>query len=228
VAALTPIAFRRTLRKWHVRHIRRFPWRDRYGDPYGVIVAELMLRKTTAAQAASVYLDFIAAYPTWEVLASADMEDLRRILRPLGIADRARLLQRLAVHVVNDFEGRLPTDAGVLTSLPGVGRYTANAVLAFAYGKGVALVDRNVIRVLGRVFGWSSQKQRPHLDDEIWARAQSLVPRSGGRAYHFALLDFAALVCQARKPRCWECPLAQQCRYQLAAADRKASTSTRR
>lgn len=221
LADLTPVVFRHALQKWHKHHVRQFPWRERPRDSYRIIVAELMLRKTTAAQAAGVYPDFITAYPTWGALAAADIEALRRILRPLGIADRARLLHQLAAHVVVDFHGRLPADAEVLTGLPGVGRYTANAVLAFAHGRGVALVDRNVIRVLHRVFGWSSDKRRPHLDSDLWVLAQSLVPRSGSRDYHFALLDFAALVCRARKPRCWECPLAQNCQYQLSAPETK-------
>jgi A/G-specific adenine glycosylase len=219
VTALTPVAFRNALQTWHKQNARHFAWRDRQGDPYGILVAELMLRKTTAGQVAGVYASFIAAYPTWDALASADLKALRHRLRPLGIADRARLLHEVATRVVNDFEGRLPADVATLTRLPGVGRYTANAVLTFAYGESVALVDRNVIRVLARVFGWSSQRQRPHLDGELWARAQSLVPRFGSRGYHFALLDFAALMCKANIPRCGECPLAGRCGYQLAATE---------
>lgn len=218
--AASGVTFRRALQKWHLQNARQFPWRQR-DDPYGIVVAELLLRKTTATQAANVYAAFVTAYPTWDALACAEVDDLKDLLRSLGILDRARLLRQLAIQVVNELGGRLPADAQLLLRLPGVGPYTANAVLAFAYGKDVALVDSNVIRVLGRVFGWRSQKQRPHQDHYLWARAQSLIPRSGSRAYHFALLDFAALVCKARAPQCPECPLAQDCQYQLSTAELK-------
>jgi A/G-specific adenine glycosylase len=178
-----------------------------------------MLRKTTATQVAQIYSTFIAAHPTWESLALAQVQDLEGLLRPLGIADRARLLRLLAIEVVSGFAGQLPVDTRTLLRLPGVGRYTASAVQTFAYDQNVALVDSNVIRVLGRVFGWWSKKQRPHLDWELWTRAQSLVPRSGSRQYHYALLDFGALVCKARKPLCWECPLARKCQYMRSAAE---------
>jgi A/G-specific adenine glycosylase len=225
ISVMKASRFRRALRTWHRGHMREYPWRQRNPAAYRVLIAEILLRKTTATQAAGVYSAFLEAYPSVEALAAADPEALRKLLRPLGIADRGRLLKQLGLTLVSDYRGRIPGNVNALLKLPGVGRYTANAVLAFSHGRRVALVDANVIRVLGRIFGWLSPKKRPHLDDRLWQFAQSLLPRTGAREYHLALLDFAALTCRARAPLCTACPMAQWCQYALRLTPESAPPS---
>ena len=211
---LDPIRFRTALMRWHKSHARQFPWRAEGRSAYHVLIAEALLRKTTALQAAAVYPVVVDEYSSVAELADADVSELRRLLRPLGISDRARLLRGMAATLVRDFGGQVPDDLGTLMRLPGVGRYTASAVLTFAYGHRVGLVDVNVIRVLGRVFEWRSSAKRPHLDRDLWSRAACLLPAARRTAeYHYALLDFAALVCTAKNPKCGACPLSTRCPY---------------
>lgn len=204
--------FRRRLLRWFRTGRRSFSWRRRRGA-YETLVAEMLLRKTDAAKVAAVYDGFLAAYPTPRRLALADEEQLREELRDLGIADRARLLRLTAEQICARHGGRVPGTLPDLMRLPGVGRYSANAVLCFARGQRAPLVDTNVIRVLERVFSISSPKPRPHEDLALWERAAELVPEEGAASYNRALLDFAAKVCTARSPRCEQCPLHTICDY---------------
>jgi len=205
--------FRTRLRAWHRDNVRDFPWRRRFGDPYAVLIAELLLRKTTARQVAGVYTDFLSEYPSPGSLAEASIDGLSERLRPLGLAHRADLLHRLGASLVSRHGGRVPNTAGELMKLPGVGRYTANAVLCFAYGQRVPIVDSNVIRVLKRVFGVVSNRSRAHLDAQMWQAASALLPRLASEDYQLALLDFAAIVCRHRRPQCATCPIRPGCAF---------------
>lgn len=173
----------------------------------------MMLRKTGVRNANQVYDGFISRYPTLESLGAADEAEVRGMISALGIADRARLMVLTAQRLTADFSGRIPDSVDKLMSLPGVGRYTANAVLCFAYRKPTALVDTNVIRVLNRVFSIKSGHARPRMDPAIWRSAQRLVSETRPVAYNRALLDFAGTVCTARAPLCDECPLTEVCDF---------------
>jgi A/G-specific adenine glycosylase len=135
------------------------------------------------------------------------------MLRTLGIFDRARLMRETARQVVSEYSGRIPGDERILAHFPGVGRYTANAVLCFAFGRSVGLLDANVIRVLDRVFSIRSGRSRPRDDPALWAIAQGLVPEGKAVAYNRALLDLAAQLCKPGRPLCDQCPLAICCDY---------------
>jgi A/G-specific adenine glycosylase len=170
-----------------------------------------MLRKTTTRNVVTVYPAFIARYPAAEDLYHAREDELRDIIRPLGIADRARLLRSTAAALVERHSGQVPRRSRELLALPGVGKYTAAAVRCFAYGEREGLVDTNVVRVLGRVFSVSSARERPHTDPKLWEVANALVSRTKPRAYNQALLDLGGTVCTLGQPKCAECPLAFMC-----------------
>lgn len=206
-------AFRDRLLAWYPRGRRRFSWRERQRNAYQTLVAEMMLRKTDAAKVERVYGAFLERYPTPRELAEADEAELRVAIQPLGIADRARLLRLTAQTLLREHKGKVPASAEALRRLPGVGRYTSNAVLCFAYRGDVPLLDTNVIRVIERVFGVRSSKPRAREDPELWEFAARLVPPGKAVTYNRAVLDFAAAVCTASAPKCSTCPLLPTCDY---------------
>lgn len=197
--------------KWWEDHKYDFPWRSER-DPYRILVAELMLRKTSAKQVARVYPVFAERYPTPQALHEADHRELIQLLRPLGIEySRARLMKRLAEVLAERYGGRIPTERCELLKLPGVGDYTANAVMCFSFGEDLPAVDANFIRLVSRVFGVRSTKSRARCDPELWEFAGRLVPRGRGREFNYAVLDFARDVCTAGSPKCAVCPLTEMC-----------------
>ena len=144
-------------------------------------------------------------------MASANVKELRKLLTPLGLQKRAQWLIELATRMVKEYGGHVPDRQDELTKLPGVGSYTANAILCFGFRRDVSIVDVNVARVLRRVFGLQGRRP-PSRDEALLKLASDLVPRGSGPEYNEALLDFAALVC-GPEPRCGECPLSRLCNF---------------
>jgi len=206
-------AFQERLLHWYKTGRRQFSWRNGRRSAYEILIAEMMLRKTDAGKVAVVYEGFIQRYPSPAELAAADEAELRREIRLLGIADRARLLRLMAQHLLDQHRSRVPGDRDVLLRLPGVGRYIANAVLCFGYQRDAALLDTNVIRIIERVFSIQSAKPRAREDRMLWDLAATLVPKGKAVSYNRALLDFAAAVCTASSPKCQGCPLRLMCDY---------------
>jgi A/G-specific adenine glycosylase len=202
--------FRRSLLAWYARHRRDLPWRQT-GDPYHVLVSEIMLQQTQVDRVIPKYHEFLARYPTMESLARARAVEVRRVWYPLGYNVRPVHLQAIARETVARYGGRLPDDARALRSMRGIGPYTAGAILSFAYGRSAALVDTNVRRVLGRVFLGPRRLGRLRGDRPIWALAEALVPRGRAYDYNQALMDFGATWCTARAPRCPRCPMRRFC-----------------
>jgi A/G-specific adenine glycosylase len=214
--------FRRRLLAWHPTRSRVFPWRDTR-DPFAVLVAEVMLQRTQAPQAARIFREFTCGFPTpSSVLAASGA--VETLLAGLGLRHRARRMLELCRALVDRHSGGVPDDPVALLALPGVGAYTTGAVLSFGYGQDAAIVDRNVVRVLTRVFGLTPNSTRPHTDRKLWLLAASLVPAGRSRAYNLALLDFAATVCRV-KPRHDQCPLTDICRYFARLDDVPPSTA---
>jgi A/G-specific adenine glycosylase len=202
--------FRRRLLAWYARHRRDLPWR-RTEDPYHILVSEIMLQQTQVDRVIPKYHEFLARYPTLESLARARPADVRRAWYPLGYNIRPVHLRGIARETVARYGGRLPSDGAALRSMRGIGRYTAGAILSFAYRQSAALVDTNVRRVLGRVFMGPRRVRRLRGDREIWRLAAALVPRRESYDYNQALMDFGAIWCTARAPRCPECPMRRFC-----------------
>jgi A/G-specific adenine glycosylase len=195
---------------WALAHGRDFVWR-RNSEPFDVLLAELLLHRTRADVVEAIFVQLRATYPTPQALARADEESVVELLRPLGYAHRARRLPSLGVALVERHDGRVPDQRDELLALPGVGPYIANAVLALAFGKPAALLDPNVIRIIGRVFGVRSDRARPRDDPMLWAFLEQLVPISKPAEFGLALVDLGALICVPRRPACAECPLSARC-----------------
>lgn len=214
--------FASTLLAWHVTNARDFPWRWTR-DPYHILVAELLLQRTRARQAVPVYEEFIKRYPTPH--SQPTLSALRSLLRSLGLPDRAERIYVILRRLQQEHNGRVPDDPVGLQSLLGKGyRYVRDAVLAYAFDKPVAPVDRTTARVVSRVFlGCNPAPGRPHTNPTIVSLSQGLVPPENPRGYNLALLDFAALVCTP-KPKCTVCPVRQQCRYVMISRERAVTS----
>jgi A/G-specific adenine glycosylase len=219
MAAVSPTAlpdsrarsrFRRRLLLWYGRHRRDLPWR-RTEDPYHILVSEVMLQQTQVERVVPKYREFLDRYPTLEALADSAPEDVRRLWYPLGYNVRPLNLRGIAREAVATYDGRLPDDESMLRRLRGIGRYTAGALLCFAYRRPVPIVDTNVRRVLGRVFLGPRRFARLRGQKTMWELAGALVPRRRSYDYNQALMDFGATWCTARAPRCRPCPMKRFC-----------------
>lgn len=196
---------------------REFPWRATGIEPFHVLIAELLLVQTKAADVAQVWPVLIKSYPSPFSIAEAPLRSLVRILRPLGLQrQRARALKALSHALVLRYGSRVPQGIEELLSLPHVGLYVASAVRAFAFGQRTAIVDANVLRVLGRVVGKDFGKDT-RRSAGAWELAWSILPRrSNAQQHHFGLLDFAAQVC-GKKPQCNACGLLNMCAHGRSA-----------
>jgi A/G-specific adenine glycosylase len=210
--------FRRRLLAWYRAYGRDLPWR-RTRDPYHILVSEVMLQQTQVDRVRPKYEEWLRRYPTLAALAAADEEEVVRAWYPLGYNIRPRRLHAIAREAVARYGGRLPDDEAALRSFKGIGDYTAGAVLSFAFARRAAIVDTNVARVLFRVFVGRGDPKAHAMRRALWRLSRALLPRRDVFDYNQALMDFGALVCAARKPRCLVCPLRVMCRsYTRVAA----------
>jgi A/G-specific adenine glycosylase len=210
--------FQQRLLGWYAAHRRDLPWR-RTDDPYHILVSEIMLQQTQVDRVVPKYHEFLKRYPTVESLARARPADVKRAWYPLGYNIRPSRLQGIARETLARYGGRLPDDSDSLRSMPGIGRYTAGAILAFAYRRDAALVDTNVRRVLGRVFLGPRRLSRLHGEKAMWDLARALLPARRAYDYNQALMDFGATWCTARLPRCRGCAMKGLCAsYPLAGS----------
>jgi A/G-specific adenine glycosylase len=204
-----PEAMRRRLLEWYRSHRRDLPWR-RSTDAYRVWVSEVMLQQTTVRAVIPYYERFLAQYPTVAALAAAPEEDVLAAWSGLGYYHRARNLLRGARHVTAQHGGRFPASLEAALAVPGVGLYTASAILSIAHGVALPVVDGNVRRVLSRLFalrGPQWQKDAPY-----YIRADELLDRDAPGDWNQAVMELGATVCVPRRPACPVCPLRSSCR----------------
>jgi len=199
-------AVRHGLRLWPGAALRDLPWR-RTRDPWAIVVSETMLQQTQVNRVIDRYYSFLQRFPTTAACAAAPAGDVIDEWVGLGYNRRAVQLHRLAVAVEERFDGEVPADLTLLLSLPGVGAYTARAVLAFAFERDVAVLDTNVGRVLARLRGGRLGPASAQV------QADALVPAGEGWWWNQVMLDFGATVCVASSPRCGECPLREACSW---------------
>ena len=198
------------LRFWNKNGRKSLPWRLTR-DPWKILLAEILLRKTTSHQAEGIYEKLAELSP--EQMARMSESDLETLLRPLGMYRvRAQQLRSIA-KAVDQAEPRALQMPGFLEKLPGVGRYIRNAVLCFAFNQPKPALDTNMIRVILRVFGVESKRSRPREDSDLWLFAEQLVPENNCREFNWGVLDFAAAVCKPRNPNCSGCPLRKICHF---------------
>ena len=205
-------AFQARLLVWFRRNGRDLPWR-RTRDPYRILVSEVMLQQTQVERVREYYDRFLREYPTVEELAAADPARVRDSWDGLGYYARARNLQATARMIADHHGGRFPRRPEDLQALPGVGRYTAGAVVSFAYGEAAPILDTNVRRVLSRLFFRRRSSSPAANERRLWALAGAVIPAGKAWAFNQALMDFGATVCTARAPRCNTCPLRHLCSF---------------
>jgi A/G-specific adenine glycosylase len=194
---------------WFAERRRDLPWR-RTRDPWAVLVSELMLQQTQVARVLPKYEAFLSRWTTPAACAASPVGDVIEAWAGLGYNRRAVNLHRCAVTVAAEHGGQLPDDLVGLLALPGIGPYTARAVLAFAHERDVGVLDTNAARVHAR---WAG---RPLRLAEAQAAADAAVPAGAGWAWNQAMLDLGATVCRARSPRCGECPVSTWCAWEQA------------
>lgn len=202
--------FRRRLQRWFKKHHRQFDWR-KTKDPYTILLSEVLLQRTQAPQVACHFNRILQRFPTPAALYKYPHDEVLKVLRPLGLAKRAGTLIAMAEVLSERFNGEIPADPDLLVNLPGVGRYIASATACFAFGRRIPLVDTNVVRILLRYFGVAFTRKRPHQDPQLWKLAELMLPKRNAEDYNRALIDFAALVCTARRPICQGCPMQKEC-----------------
>jgi A/G-specific adenine glycosylase len=203
--------FRRHLLTWYRQHGRDLPWR-RTDDPYHILVSEIMLQQTQVDRVLPKYREWLDKYPSLEALAGAAEEDVVRTWYPLGYNVRPRRLHSIARESVERFGGRLPDDEETLRSFVGIGDYTAGAVMSFAFGRRAAILDTNVARVLSRVFGAEGGSKSHAIKRRLWDVSRAVLPVRNVFDFNQALMDFGAMMCTARKPKCLICPMQRICK----------------
>jgi A/G-specific adenine glycosylase len=205
-----PSPFQSALLEWAPSGWRDLPWR-RTRDPWAVLVSELMLQQTQVSRVVPKWQAFITRWPTAAACAAASQGEVVRAWSGLGYNRRAINLHRCAVAVAARHGGAIPADLPALLALPGVGPYTARAVLAFAFGRDVGILDTNAARVIAR-----AAAGRPVAPTALQRMADEVVPTGRGWEWNQAVLDLGATVCAAARPACGACPLTDVCAWRRA------------
>ncbi len=202
--------FRGCLRVWFRRNGRDLPWR-RTRDPYAILTSEIMLQQTTVAAVQPYYERWMKKFPTLHALAEAVESDVLALWQGLGYYRRVQHFASAAAKCCAEMAGVLPSDYAGLRSLPGIGDYTAQAVLAFAHDKPVPVLDANIIRVVTRLFDVRVPVDSARGLKIVRGHLEEILPSGGGRNFISALMDLGALVCRAGSPRCEACPVKRFC-----------------
>lgn len=204
-------SFAQRLLHWFDIHGRHdLPWQQPR-EPYRVWLSEIMLQQTQVATVIPYFERFVERFPDLATLAAAPIDEVLAQWSGLGYYARARSLHRCAQRLVAEHGGQFPRSLEALTALPGIGRSTAAAILAQAWGERAAILDGNVRRVLARhaaVDGWPGA---PAVQRKLWTLAESLLPHARLADYTQALMDLGATVCTTRRPSCTQCPLGADC-----------------
>ena len=172
-----------------------------------------MLQQTQVDRVIPKYHEWLGKYPTFEALAAAEEADVAETWRPLGYNIRPRRLQSIARESVAKYGGRLPSDEATLLSFKGIGQYTAGAIRSFAFHERAAILDTNVARVLFRMFVGEGDPKSHAMKRHLWVLSYSLVPNRHVFDFNQALMDFGAMICVARSPKCLVCPMQKDCAW---------------
>jgi A/G-specific adenine glycosylase len=213
---------------WQRRHGRHdLPWQNTR-DPYRLWLSEVMLQQTQVATVLDYYPRFLTRFPDVHTLAAAPLDDVLALWSGLGYYSRARNLHRCAQVVVGEHGGAFPRTSAALAALPGIGRSTAAAIAAFAFGERAAILDGNVKRVLTRVLGFGDDLAVTAHERALWGEAEALLPARGIERYTQGLMDLGATLCSARAPQCDACPLSAGCVARREGRPERYPVKTRR
>jgi A/G-specific adenine glycosylase len=198
--------------------MREFPWRATR-DPWHVLISEVMLQQTNVARVQPRFERFVALAPTPSACSEVALADLLVEWQGMGYPRRCRNIQEAARVIVERHGGEVPRDLDALMALPGIGPYTARAILAFAFGDDAAVVDTNVARVISRIEGRALKPR------ETQVVADDLLPKGFARDWNQVVMDFGATVCNARAPQCSSCPIARRCSWRGEGEDPARTTA---
>ena len=205
--------FRRKLLNWFDRHQRELPWRrqDRRADPYQVWVSEIMLQQTQVATVIDYFNRFVKRFPDVVSLAAADESELLKYWEGLGYYRRGRQMHRAARLIVEEHQGCFPTTFDEVLALPGIGRYTAGAILSISRDQAHPILEGNTIRLFARLLGMDSDPRSRENQERLWEFSGQILPRKRIGDFNQALMELGALVCKPKSPLCAGCPLASHC-----------------
>lgn len=196
---------------WFRSYGRTFPWRNT-SNSFHILIADVLLRQTQAWRVVGPYLELIERYPNPQTLAEADTIELRKWFRPLGLVKRADHLVHCAQILISAYAGKVPGDLKALESLPGLGRYSARAILCLGFNQPVPMIDEGSGRVLRRVLGYKP-KGPAFSDPALMDAAIRILPNESPRDFNLGLIDIANAHCHPNKPDCLKCPLLKDCAY---------------
>jgi A/G-specific adenine glycosylase len=201
--------FQEKLLEWYHHHHRQLPFRES-PNPYNIWLSEIMLQQTQMDTVLPYYERFIAAFPTIFDLAKAEERHVLKLWEGLGYYSRARNLLKCATVIVGEHDGRFPTDYKTVLKLPGIGPYTAGAILSIAFNQKVPAVDGNVMRVFSRLFNLQQDISVPKNKKQFEKKVRETIP-DNARDYNQALMELGALICLPKNPKCDLCPLKEEC-----------------
>jgi len=206
--------FQKQLVDWFKQNGRDLPWR-KTRDPYAILVSELMLQQTQVDRVAKDYYhQFLARFPTFESIAQAQEEEVIQKWEGLGYYNRAKNLHKLAKEIMEKYHGKFPHTREEILALPGIGEYTAGAVMTFALNLKAPIVDTNVDRVYTRVFLHPPNKLTENQKSKIlWLLAEQLLPDSEYWEFNQGIMDLGAMICKTPVPVCHNCPMRSICQY---------------
>lgn len=207
---------------WSSTQGRDFPWRSRETSTYEKVTVEVLLQRTTATAVSRFYRQFFARYPDWSALAGAQVEDLEEFLRPLGLWRRRAVALLGLARYAHERGGLFPASAEEHGGIPAVGQYVSNAIMMFQHGQPLPLLDVNMARVIER-FVRPRRLADIRYDPWLQEAARWYVAGDAPAEKNWAILDFAALVCKARKPECPTCPVNRRCSYFISLKRRRAN-----
>jgi A/G-specific adenine glycosylase len=202
------------LLSWFDRHQRDLPWRTNY-DPYQVWIAEIMGQQTQMDRVVQYFNRWIERFPNIDAVAAAPAQQILKTWEGLGYYSRAKNIHRTAKQLKEKYDSRIPADLKSLLALPGIGPYTAAAILSIAYNIPCSLVDANVERFFSRLLDLKQPVKQAPVPARLRALADDLLPANQARLFNQALMEFGALVCRPKSPDCPSCPLADHCRARL-------------
>jgi A/G-specific adenine glycosylase len=196
--------------QWYKKNFRELPWRVTK-DPYKIWLSEIILQQTQVAQGLPYYDRFVQKYPTVQALAAAEEEEVLKMWQGLGYYTRARNLQKTAGIIADEYHGVFPSEYPLLAALPGIGDYTASAILSFAYKLPFPVLDGNVFRLLSRLYDIhlpiNEQKNRKVFMEILQQLIQGVDPLQ----FNNAIMELGAMICKPENPKCGECPVAFDC-----------------
>lgn len=199
-----------SLISWYKKNYRKLPWRNT-NEPYTIWVSEIILQQTRVDQGLPYFKNFIERFPTLESLAKSSEEEVLNQWQGLGYYSRARNMHYTAKYIFNHLNGTFPNKYKELIKLKGIGDYTASAIASFSFNEPKAVIDGNVYRVLSRVFGILNDINSKEGQNGIKNLADNLLPKKEHATYNQAIMEFGALICAPKVPKCETCVIANIC-----------------